>query len=464
MAPDLPNEIWNTIFSNLEACKYYQLPPLCEELKRQTLRSLCLVSRRIGNLAREALYRNIAIGDGIRGPEQSLLLTQTLASNPKLGLATRAINIYDTMWVHYMYENPEPRMKQLFESLRLPCHLKDLLEADRITSGGCYSHFLPVIILALVPNVRFVQLVIPPGEHKALLWMLGGECIESQDKDKAKAGLSSRRLAANYLVNLEEVRLTERDFHLPGASAVRIVDSLLSHPNIKKLRLGKFNFTGWMIENGVFPGHQSNLRELYFGRGFVEHRYLRHILSRCRDLRILEFKHVTYCQAPYELSPEPGLLTFGDTLGDYAQNLVSLRLNGVCDYPTCAKKCTIGSLRQLKRLRHLTVHKSLLVGTGENRLPLAAALPLSLETLELRFESCRILDPEDLYEENDELFRLVSGGQFPHFRRLEYDRQPGDKFTKTIEGWTVQHENGDPNWSTKLVLNRQDYRICIKSA
>ncbi|KIL89467.1 hypothetical protein FAVG1_07047 [Fusarium avenaceum] len=151
---------------------------------------------------------------------------------------------------------------------------------------------------------------------------------------------------------------------------------------------------------------------------------------------------------------------YGDALRDFGHNLVKLALSGF-NSSTYAIVGKIGSLRQLERLRYLEIEREVLVGHGENQMPIAEVLPVSLKCLRCCTQQHDVgsMWQEKAFELEEKMIHLIDDGGFPKLQRIEFDRceiRWEDPLTRTLEGWsTHDHFSSD----TILVISDPQDRL-----
>ncbi|KAM0430047.1 hypothetical protein ACHAPT_006053 [Fusarium lateritium] len=449
----LPNEVWRHIFSYFEAVLHDDLRDL-KPLK--TLATLSLVCRGFRGLAQSLLYRTVllwGLNNSFLGDphERHVLLAAALANHPQLGLSTREISL-----AHGNLTIEDDLMDFLGEaisSLNMQPAFKEWLEYE-ITFGkkGCgVASFL----LALMPNVRLVELCYHKEPSTILPWILGAWINSNEDEPTGRDGRPNT--VANHLHNLEELRIVPGLGH--RAIYITYFESVLLHPTIRTLKLSQFDWTRNRIKDMQWPHHPCNLRQLNLDECLVDASTVSHVLSRCRKLEIFTIEMCNPEKAGVDLRTHgPGLghshdgkwdvdlYEFGDALRELGQNLVRFDL-GVFDYEqTFGVTAKVGSLRNLTRLRHLAIARNTLVGQEDDSaaIPLADVLPTSLETLEFK-EDVPLMWDDDQSEHNrrmnDEVAGLVAGDQFPNLRELtmlRYGFPRTDRFEREMYRWDAE--------------------------
>ncbi|KAF5011745.1 hypothetical protein FDECE_2156 [Fusarium decemcellulare] len=145
---------------------------------------------------------------------------------------------------------------------------------------------------------------------------------------------------------------------------------------------------------------------------------------------------------------EVDLDEFGNALRELGDNLVELDLRTEEFRFQWDIDGAIGSLRSLKSLRHLTMFRENLPWSEDepdDGIRLAEALPPLLETLEL-FAPMRLGSPpaDFPYNVKDEIYDLITGGDFPNLRKLVLWRwacRADPEFELGIEGWSIDKED-----------------------
>ncbi|KAJ4259666.1 hypothetical protein NW762_007596 [Fusarium torreyae] len=459
--PPLPNEIWRLVFSFFESTVaqepfyYYRYGEGVSH--HPELVSLSLVCRQLYPLAMDVLYRTLLLSVELRraSAEKKFGILRTLAASPWIRSTTRAVEL--GRHSSLLEDGLDPDLEEVVDSLHIPGPFKEFLKKEPDCEDN-YGPTVPFLLLALTPKVKLVQCTYSLKTDIMVPWILGGHL----DRETAR---NPQKTIANYLVDLEEVRLTD----LNGFGMFDRIEPVLLHPNIRTLHLSEFDCTEKAIKGLMFPDQSCGLQKLVLQDCAVDAPFVQHILSRCTNLHSLDIYDTFWCQCRDMAGhAKINLDEYGQVLRDFGQNLVRFALN--IDAFTSPYGITgkIGSLRKLKHLRHLLITKRELVGKEEEGhvMPLAEVLPYSLETLHFYLS----LSEDDYHsshqnpnlpsEDNDKIFALVSSGQFTNLRKLTFIRwgiPENDKFTKVIEGWDIQEkgvqdtEGNSPGSEAELV-------------
>jgi hypothetical protein len=194
---------------------------------------------------------------------------------------------------------------------------------------------------------------------------------------------------ANYgLPNLREVRVRagdEDDTIIPAWT----IEPVLLNPNIKTLRTLGIDWYGQQ-DNLKWPTHQSNLEHLELRETIVDADSFKIIMTRCPKLKSLSVDLASLSRQAddpfYNL--EIDLTRFGDVLRDHGGELEELCFSTFHHIEDDEQDVlgSLGSLRELTKLRHLKVDHEVLLGkfdTPQNIWRFRDVLPASLETLYL---------------------------------------------------------------------------------
>ncbi|KAM0337852.1 hypothetical protein ACHAPQ_002728 [Fusarium lateritium] len=439
----LPRELWIEIFSHLDlSCE----PPY-DRASDPSLLSVCLVCREFCRLAQPVLYRNISslplLTD--KGLDWSIKLARTLIARPDLGRAVLELQIYEKA-VRGLPVSVWPILRQMIASASIPPRLKQMLE-DTLDSGVRCSVVASLLLLALMPRLKYLchnldSTVVP------LTWILGAEVVDTWEDSCA-----THTAIANHLTELEEVRWDCSRQEQDSTDAIRRV---LLHPRMKRLYVTHLCCIEGDSEDVWVPGHQFGLHKAVFYQCVLDGPFLKQLLSRCKNLRKLHFSLWSGSPSQGKHRVRMDLDRYGEILRNFGQNLVKLKLyNFDSDtYPISGK---IGSLRQLECLRYLVIERKVLVGHGKYKLPMAAVLPVSLESFRCYIQP---YDVQFMYQElasdmEDEIVGLIDSGKFPRLRYIEFDRcgsEREDPFTRTLEGWHIQ----DYSWNGMIILRNPD--------
>ncbi|RYC92452.1 hypothetical protein BFJ63_vAg4818 [Fusarium oxysporum f. sp. narcissi] len=444
MLPFLCNEIWDLVFSNFEDTidvddgSDHGLYPFPKDTHIPTLKSLCLVSHRFYKLARRNLYHTISSGTlyGQQNNTKMCLLARTLLLNSELRPEIRAIDLSSSGNWKTPLVNSEfwPSSIERVEPTQLRDLLKEDIERYSATEAGT------CLLLTLMPNLRMVVLTDPRTNSKALTWILGGKMRTPQPGTEDRP-----ELVANYLGQLEEVHWSPIQTMLEDSDNCS-TESLLLLPNIKRLFLSPFAPT-FTISHPVVPDFQSGLQSLTIDGCVIRPAFLQYNLSRCKALQYLDLD-LTDCYDIKAVDLKVNLHNFGSVLREFGQDLVSLRLRFYdCEEYAQGK---IGSLKGLKRLRHLSAPVFVLVGVCEDAIPLPEVLPGSIETFEMHFVDEYGLANSDTLgtksaANDDRVVRLLNNNQLPKLQEVVYgcymDGQD-DRLTNftQVEGWSVKNE------------------------
>ncbi|KAF4460542.1 hypothetical protein FALBO_12675 [Fusarium albosuccineum] len=484
----IPDEIWHNVFSFFQ-CHLPQdnwwmygmqidrgptSPP-------QTLVSLSLVCKRFRRIAQPLIYRTILLDGHDDNIERQIDLAKTLASAPQLGLNTRVVTLNDASdKASYKYQDI---LNSAWSSFDSPTAFKKCLE-DELRHGDEVG--LATFILALMPNVRLVDLTSNLASQ-SLLWLLSGrqemthemtrvrkikkktslvDSSDDNDMDIAKLDhyLAQARGVASYvygnygLRHLEEVRIRYADASDFSISIADLEPALI-HPRLKTLRLYGFNWLKGEIKMMKFPDEPWNLEYLEVKESLFDHNSLKSILTHCKSLKGLSMEMAS-CQRDFAY--EEGLWNldlarFGDVLRELSQDLETLDLDILGGTANSECKRRLGSLAQLKSLRHLGIHVGDLVpwqgGVGPDTI-LAGVLPESLQSVHLYWDANLFYDiVAKRYRDRADLalVQFLTGNQFPNMRRITIKRFGSKRmheFDGNVDGWVVDELTHKPAWKT----------------
>ncbi|KAJ3548448.1 hypothetical protein NM208_g995 [Fusarium decemcellulare] len=513
--PSIPDEIWHNVFSFFQ-CHLPQdnwwmygmqidrgptSPP-------QALLSLSLVCKRFRRIAQPLIYRTILLEGRDDSIERQISLAKTLVSAPQLGLNTRVVTLNDALNDDLKYGSDKAYYKyqdilnSAWRSFDSPPAFKKCLEEEL---GRGDEVGLATFLLALMPNVRLVDLT-SYATTRSLLWLLSGRQemtramflrrtrkktgrvhgSDDNDTDIAKhdddQGLSqgvANYVYGNYgLTHLEEVRIRLADLSAFPISIDDLEPALL-HPRLKKLRLYGDMWLKNNIQKLKLPDEPWNLEYLEVKESLFTHSSLKSILTHCKSLKSLSMEMASFQkdsqddEGPWHLD----LVRFGDVLRELGQDLETLDLD-ILGGTNSECKRRLGSLAQLKSLRHLGIHVGILVpwqdGVGPDTI-LAGVLPESLQSVHLRWDANLYYDNvAKRYRDRVDLalVQFLTGNQFPNMRRITIERSESkrmNEFDGKVDGWVVHEVTHKPAWKTLdpeedmrifVTMYRQDSSCC----
>ncbi|KAF5674922.1 hypothetical protein FHETE_2673 [Fusarium heterosporum] len=408
----IPNEIWLQIFSHFES---HSSQLFVHKLDRSALTSLSLVSRDISRLAQHVLYRSIYHAGEV---SSLLLLATTIILTPRLGSAVRAFRV--NAFLPRLTGAEQRYLEEMIKYTSIPPQLKstlqDTLNDNHYSDRGSGIAVVASLLLAHMPGLRSFD---GPGQYAslfpALSWILGGGFVEPRGGTE-----TCSRTAPNYLPDLQEVLLPGNSL-LPFGNA----QNLLLHPNIKTLQMHGVTCTEGANKDLLSRNFKSSLQRLVISDCVIDITFLQYIMFQCNDLSELSLG--TGAGLPGQPQESLNIDLYGGILRDLGRNL-------------------IGSLRQLKRLRHLCVDRIWLVGHGQDRLPLTQVLPASLETFRCMVPWCdeELVESEWTPDQDAEILGLLDRVEFPNLYELRTPRwttsgkQP---FLKKIDGWHIRADS-----------------------
>ncbi|KAL6355105.1 hypothetical protein LRP88_11522 [Fusarium phalaenopsidis] len=257
------------------------------------------------------------------------------------------------------------------------------------------------------------------------------------------------RSYANYgLPDLKEARIRTED-PTEGNTPIHVLEPVLLHPTLTTLRLYGVSLLQHSIRNFKFPNEPCNLEYLDLEECLFDHSSLEIILTRCKKLKRLSMESAGQRRYSFwdDGSWDLDLPEFGNVLKKLGQNLEFFNLN--CDHsdePHVALGYIGTTLRDLNGLSHLKIRLSDLVETERKQIaPLAGALPPTIETLHLYWDS--IAHKYSNYKGFCDKTRravftlLMAVDQVPNLRSVSIDRHGAEgeeeklEWEKCVEGW-----------------------------
>ncbi|KAF5718554.1 hypothetical protein FMUND_5135 [Fusarium mundagurra] len=481
----LPDEILHKTFAELEdhmpLDKWQLYGARLDHRGSAALGNLCLVCRQFRRIAQSLLYRTIVIEGRRRAKNISTLLLRTFAENPQLAEQVRAVSLTDCVKLSEQVEilgkdATKALVRSAMDKLDIPPALKRMMKRHIADSG------FAALILAYMPHVQVVdctmgdlaivlpwQLSASPDAGRPLGWLLRYRKVElSDDEDHVKKKEeydfsdeeeyvedygyqlspeeyqqkgSSKGTFANYcFANLAEIRL--RAVEYPKAIQVPWdIEPLLLNSTLKTLRMLGTAWYGDELTRFVWPEHKNyNLEYFDLVESYVFAEGLSTILARCPKLKGISIRLpdedrdvLTNDDMGYDEEEDCTLSfdDFGDVLRKHGQNLEKFDLNTFFfeSYRTLQRnrgpgEGMIGSLRELKSLRHLGVSKEALIGEIEPLARLSEVLPESIETLHLYCGG--IWNTQDWVESerelhNEDVYQLLLDGM-PNLREVRIER------------------------------------------
>ncbi|KAF5532524.1 hypothetical protein FMEXI_12324 [Fusarium mexicanum] len=253
-------------------------------------------------------------------------------------------------------------------------------------------------------------------------------------------GISKGTFANYRFANLTEIRI--RVVENPGAiEDVWTIEPLLLNSTLKTLRTLGTACYGNELDDLTWPEHKNyNLEYFDLVESYIDAEGLKTILTRCPKLKGISIRlpdEERQLIVDHEMGygeEEECILNFddfGDVLRKHGQNLEEFDFNTFFfeSYSTWSRhrgpgEGLIGSLRDLKSLRHLGVSKEALIGEIEPLSRLSEVLPESIETLHLYCGG--IWKTEDWIESerelhNQDVYKLLLDGM-PNLREIRVER------------------------------------------
>lgn len=470
----LPDEIWRDIFANFEGHlpheKWWMYGVEIDLSPVKTLLSISLVCKKFHRIVEPLLYRTILVGAHDNNNEECFVkLIKRLVSNPQLGHDIRNITLDND----YRHGDDDLReaLRSTWLSLDAPISFKRQLgkEIAEYRVPG-----MAPLILALSPQVRLVDYTFD-RTSQCTTWILSGrpdleiklkeeyyentELAEEDEEALKKYELRRGEICANYgLPYLEEVRIRHSDC-TDSNTPIDDLEPILLHPTLKTLRLLGIGWLSSPISNFKFPNEPCNLENLELKECLFDHSTLENILTRCKKLKWLSMETADARRHDMHLDDEDwdiDLGKIGDVLRKLGHNLeyFSLQTTEYDNWGFCDGR--LGSLRNLKALRHLKVILNSFTGRvrspwdikEEQEIPLVEALPPMIETLHLYWD-------EEYYSHheyrrfcdniNGAVFRLLmAADEFPNLRKISIERHGGKRqkgeseWDKSVDGWEVE--------------------------
>ncbi|KAF4950726.1 hypothetical protein FGADI_8000 [Fusarium gaditjirri] len=470
----LPDEILHKIFAELEdqlpLDKWQLYGAQLDHQGSAALRNLCLVCRQFRHIAQPWLYRTIVIEGRIGAKNIGTVLLRTLVENPRLAEQVRAVSLIDCVKLSAQVEilgkdASKAVVRSALKKLDLPPALKRLMQRNIASCG------FAALVLAYMPHVQVVDCTM--GYHITVLpWLLSAspdagrplgflehvgreeEYEFSDDEDYVidyanqlsleeyqQKGISKGTFANYCFARLTDIRIraVEKPGRIVGAWTI---EPLLLNSKLKILRTFGTAWYGDEITHFVWPEHKNyNLEYFDLMESYVDAEGLRTILTYCPKLRGISIRlpdEDRQTPIAYEVNEDEdeedctlNFGDFGDVLRKHGQNLEEFDFNTFFfeSYSTWYRnrgpgEGTIGSLRELRSLRHLKVSKEALIGEIEPLSRLSEVLPESIETLHLycsqMWSTERWVESErELY--NQDVYKLLLD-DMPNLREIRVER------------------------------------------
>ncbi|KAM5387333.1 hypothetical protein ACJA88_001685 [Fusarium oxysporum] len=275
--------------------------------------------------------------------------------------------------------------------------------------------------------------------------LLAVEYKDGYEKANEDGGIEDQGISkatfANYCFpNLTDVRIRavvgEKD-----TQSAWVIEDLIFNPSLKILRTFGTAWYGEELSCFEWSAHKNyNLEYLDLMETYIDAEGLMTVLTRCPNLtgiaiRLPDEYRKLLDQYETEDSENADCIInlddFGNVLRKFGQNLEEVDFNTFfydsysADY-LCRSPISgiIGSLRELKSLRHLKLSKEALIGGSESLLRLSDVLPESIETLYLHCG--KVYELEDWVEferqlYKQEVYKLLLDGM-PNLREIRMER------------------------------------------
>ncbi|KAG5773911.1 hypothetical protein H9Q72_000437 [Fusarium xylarioides] len=442
----LPDEILHKVFAELEdqmpLDKWQLYGARLDHRGSAALGNLCLVCRQFRRIAQPLLYRTIVIEGRRRAKNIGTLLLRTFVENPQLAEQVRAVSLTDCVKLSEQVEilgkdATKALVRSAMDKLDIPPALKRMMKRHIADSG------FAALILAYMPHVQVVDctmgdltMILPwllsasPDAGRPLGWLkrtIKGEVSDDEDYAKKPKEYdfsdeedyvidyekefsveeyqqkgNSKGTFTNYrFASLVEIRL--RAVENPGSiERAWTIEPLLLNSRLKILRTFGTAWYGDAFTNFVWPEHKNyNLEYFDLMESYIDAEGLKTILTRCPKLKGISIRlpdeerqtPIVYVDLGMDVDEEDCALNFndfGDVLRKHGQSLEEFDFNTFFfeSYSTYYRnrgpgEGMIGSLRELRSLRHLGASKEALIGDIEPLSRLSEVLPESIETLHL---------------------------------------------------------------------------------
>ncbi|KAF5233897.1 hypothetical protein FANTH_12404 [Fusarium anthophilum] len=458
----LPDEILHKIFAELEdqmpLDKWQLYGNRLDHQGSAALRNLCLVCRQLRRIAQPLLYRTIVI-EGRKGAKIiGTLLLRTFVENPQLAEQVRAVSLTDCVKFSQQVEilgidATKALVRSGMEILDIPHALKRMMM--RVIASGGFA----ALILAYMPHVQVVDcttdgspttlpwlLSASPDAGRPLGWLQRTRKVDlSDDEDCSKKQEENEFSDDEYYVKKqEEYDFSDEEDYMEDYRAIEdvwTIEPLLLNSTLKTLRTLGTACYGNELDDLTWPEHKNyNLEYFDLVESYIDAEGLKTILTRCPKLKGISIRlpdEERQLIVNHEMGygeEEECILNFddfGDVLRKHGQNLEEFDFNTFFfeSYSTWARhrgpgEGLIGSLRDLKSLRHLGVSKEALIGEIEPLSRLSEVLPESIETLHLYCGG--IWKTEDWIESerelhNQDVYKLLLDGM-PNLREIRVER------------------------------------------
>lgn len=416
----LPNEILSSVFSHLQPGmteaddrkssselwndqNSYPRSLSLNKARRNyaTLANISLASKAFRSLAQPILYGTLIVDDF----NASLPLLKSLCRHPNLG------ELVDELHLHLRGELDHSETNQLqpwfaMVSPRLglrPLAMDRLICDDLgdVMNRNCRDAVM-TFWLALTPNIKRLSMSIPSHPAPNLLPLLIWKAVESPDPISSAPGSKPR------FSQLQEVYLQPGDYDSETGNVFNVYDgtlvALLRIPSLQKFHgyCICMPWVRWMTATSAsLVTRRYNVRHIELDRTFVQGHRLDLLFSNCPKLQSLRL-NLYISRSPSFTCDE-----LGNQLREHGQELESLELSFYVLHHTRGAPTThraldhqddlggmIGNLRNLQRLRNLSISLHALIGLRGTGLEASASaigsttnladiLPDTLERLEL---------------------------------------------------------------------------------
>ncbi|CAG7556493.1 unnamed protein product [Fusarium equiseti] len=487
---DVPDEIWQHIFSNFE--DYMPLKnwwmygaQLNRECSRN-LHSLSQVSRRFRRLAHSFLHRTLLLEGGDNEVRVQILLLRALSEDPELGQHVRNVSFDDSTGSPRRLSSTLARvpvesiLRKALEPLNLPPSTTKWLEKS--ISDGCAFGTLAVAYMA---KLQFVDCTVARVESPLPFMLSGRLGVEDgmliqldreeegheddhQDNDKTNhkhAPMITGKMSAAYsFPNLTEVRI--RAGRSEAVLSAFVIEPILLHPTLKRLRTFGIEWTGDTSRQLRWPSRASNLQCLDLKESVIDATGLRSVLTRCPNLKGLSIELAPWSRVE-DREEDRWIVNFddfSDVLRQFGRGLEEFGIHTIDSSFNYFTEGRLGLLQPLSSLKHLEIDKEVLLGVvrepgDEVNRPafrFDEALPPSLQTLYLHcsnnnFGEYRYNNRRQVV--NEEIHDLVIQDKLPNLREIQVERC----YNKTgegewdpelkVDGWEVSVRN-EHLWET----------------
>lgn len=349
-----PEEIWLKIFSNIQIDHDWTRSPWLSGISpreaQHSLATLCRVSKTFHRIAQPLLYGSLFVDFITR----KHLLFRTFCERPDLSLLANSLTIGDN-FIGY-----EPGTCDAFRSIQGTLGLPSELETQMLERGkNEEAHALISMALALVPNVKRLDVVIP-YESDLLISLFDLSTANLSNDTIGGHGPTLGQTGGRPPLCFKDLsELTIRHWDTEYAVDVWAAKSTWRYPTIKSLN---GFMTDWSPSDVAAP-EKTGLRHIYLVRSLIDGESLSTLLSVCPDLESLEINWGDSTVGDSELD----FSAMGNALRQHRRGQSKLRVlkldpSEAFSYEEHLEEGRVGSLQELKCLTELTIPYHVLVG------------------------------------------------------------------------------------------------------